>query len=168
MPEDVDLEDNLIHIRSRDGLETKTGMERKVPIHPRLAKLLKEMPERERPWFFTAAPSKKYPDGNHHISTKHLNEDFQAILKKLELPVGRDDGFTIHSLRRFFRTFAVNSGVPERAVDIWLGHLDKKTMGGVYYHLTDEQSQVFMKNIPFGEGVSAADADNQEKENEDE
>lgn len=68
-----------------------------------------------------------------------------------ELPAGRDDGFTIHSLRRFFRTTCVNAGVPERVADLWLGHNDGKSMGSIYYDLSDEDSQRFMNMVPFGE-----------------
>ncbi len=149
--EDVALDGNWIHIRSRPGFETKSGEERKVPIHPRLRRILEALPRRRSGWFFTALPSKRYPKGDHHISTRRLNEDFKKLLKKLEMPVGRDGGFTIHSLRRFFRTRAVNSGVPERVVDIWLGHRDRKSMGSVYYDLSDEESQKFMEQVQFPE-----------------
>ena len=105
-PEDVDLVANWIHIVSRDGAETKTGHSHQVPIHARLRPYLLAMSNRERPWFFTAAPSNKYPAGDHHISTKHLNEDLQKVLKRLEIPAGRDGGFTVHSLRHSFEQSA--------------------------------------------------------------
>ena len=108
---------------------------------------------------FTAEPSKRYPDGSHHINTKHLNDFFLKILTKLKIPTGRKDGFTIHSLRHFMRTFCVNAGVPERVVDLWLGHAsDRRSVQSTYYHLTDEASQQFMRKVPFGEGNPAADA----------
>ena len=44
---------------------------------------------------------------------KRLNETFLETLKSLGISTGRDDGFTIHSLRHFMRTFAVNAGIPE-------------------------------------------------------
>lgn len=50
------------------------------------------------------------------------------------------------------RTAAVNAGVPERAVDLWLGHeADKKAVQAVYYHMTAEQSQAFIQKVPFGD-----------------
>ncbi|MBN8629081.1 MAG: tyrosine-type recombinase/integrase [Planctomycetes bacterium] len=157
--EDVDLVNGWIKIVSREGKETKTGRSRKVPIHPRLHAVLSRYRKPKSGYFFTAEPSKRYPDGAHHINPKHLNEFFLKMLKKLKIPTGRVDGFTIHSLRHFMRTFAVNSGVPERAVDLWLGHAtDRRTVQSVYYHLSDEASQQFMSNIPFGEGRPAADA----------
>ncbi len=149
--DDVDLDGNWLHVVSRHGLETKTGRSRKVPIHPRLRKVLAAIPRSHRPWFFTALPSPRYPDGLHHINTKLLNEELLKVLRKLGIRAGREGGYTVHSFRHFFRTHAVNSGVPERVIDIWLGHASDKSMGSVYYALSDEESQKFMERISFDE-----------------
>ncbi|HEV3145427.1 MAG TPA: tyrosine-type recombinase/integrase [Gemmataceae bacterium] len=87
-----------------------------------------------------------------------MNEDFQKILKSLDLPAGRDAGFTLHSLRHFFETFCVNAGIPQRAVDTWLSHRSDKSIGAVYYRLNDEDSQKRMSAVPFGKNVAAAKA----------
>jgi integrase len=113
---------------------------------------------RPGPWFLTADPSPKYPKGGRRISTKKLNEDFTRLTKQLTLPVGRIDGFTIHSLRHFFETFCVNAGIPQRVIDSWLGHASDKAMAAVYYRLSDAESQAFMTKVPFGDGMPAADA----------
>jgi len=51
----------------------------------------------------------------------------------------------------FFETYCVNEGVPQRVVDAWMGHVGDKSMSAVYYHLSDEDSQKFMRNLenPF-------------------
>jgi integrase len=77
------------------------------------------------------------------------------------LPIGRDSGYTIHSLRHSFETICVNASIPQRAVDTWLGHSADKSMGAVYYRLKDEDSQAFMKRVPFGLGASVTDIDNE-------
>ncbi len=77
---------------------------------------------------------------------------------ELGMSVGRTDGFVLHSLRGFFETFAVNSRTPQRVVDAWLGHTSDKSMAAVYYALRDEESQKFMAEVPFGDGLPAADA----------
>lgn len=156
-PEDVDLRHNWIHIVSRVGGETKTRQSRKVPIHPRLRGMLETISRSNRPWFFTAEPSPRYPDGDHWISTKKLNDRFASVLKKLKLPVGRDSGFVIHSFRHSFETICINAGIPQRVVDAWLGHSDR-SMAAVYYHLSDEESQKFMHAVPFGTGAPAVSA----------
>ncbi|MDB5306932.1 MAG: integrase family protein, partial [Gemmataceae bacterium] len=116
-PEDVDLSAGWIHIRSRPGAQTKTRESRKVPIHPRLRAVLETLSLARRPWLFTAAPSKKFPDGGHHINVKRLNEQFTRLVGRLGMPVGRANGFVIHSLRHFFETFTVNAGIPQRVID---------------------------------------------------
>ena len=69
-------------------------------------------------------------------------------------------GFSIHSLRNSFETICVNAGIPQRVVDTWLGHRTDKSMASVYYKLSDEDSQMFMKKVPLGTGEPAADAGN--------
>lgn len=157
--EDVDVKANWIHIVSREGAETKTRQSRKVPIHPRLHAILDTLPRSKGPWFFVAEPSPKYPDGNHWINAKKLNDRFTSLLKKLKLPIGREKGFVIHSLRHSFETICINAGIPQRVVDAWLGHTSDRSMAAVYYHLSDEESQKFMLSVPFGAGEPAASAD---------
>ena len=156
--EDVDLRGNWIHIVSRPGAETKTRQSRKVPIHPRLRAILETLPRSNGPWFFTADPSPKYPEGNHWINAKKLNDRFTLLLKKLKLPTGRESGFVIHSLRHSFETICVNAGIPQRVVDAWLGHTSDRSMAAVYYRLSDEESQEFMLVVPFGTSAPAASA----------
>jgi integrase len=155
--EDIDLKGNWIHIVSREGAETKTGYSRKVPIHAKLKPLLEKLPK-TGPWLFTAPPSRKYPQGGHCISTKHLNEDFQKLLTITGVAAGRKTGgFSIHSLRNSFETICVNAAIPQRVVDTWLGHRTDKSMASVYYKLSDEDSQKFMLKVPLGTGAPTAD-----------
>jgi integrase len=156
-PEDMDLEGGWITINPVEGAKTKRTV--RVPIHPRLRAFLEKLPKRPRPWLFTERASRKYPDGDHWLNTKRLNEDFMKLLQKLGMPAGQEtSGFTIHSLRRFFRTFVTNAGVPREVVDSWLGHRSDRSMASVYYKLSDEVSLKFMREVPFGIGVPAADA----------
>ena len=115
--DDVDLKSGWITIASRQGAETKTRYSRKVPEHPRLGAMLKTMSKSRRPWFFVSGPSSRYPNGDHWINPKRLNEDFIKLLKKLKLPTVSDQrGFTIHSLRHFMETFCVNVGIPSASL----------------------------------------------------
>lgn len=150
---DVDLDANWIHIVSREGAETKTRESRKVPIHSRLKELLIAAKSNgKQHWYFTAGPSKRYPNGGNWINPKRVNDDFLKILKKLELPAGRKDGgFTTHSLRHFFKTYCINCGIPKPVVDVWQGHKIDMSVGAQYYKLSDEDSQQFMSRVPFPE-----------------
>jgi integrase len=155
--EDIDLKGNWIHILSREGAETKTGYSRKVPIHAKLKPYLESL-AKTGPWLFTAPPSRKYPQGGHWISTKHLNEDFLKLLMATGVAAGRKKGgFSIHSLRNSFETICVNAAIPQRVVDTWLGHRSDRSMASIYYKLSDADSQAFMLKVPLGIGKSAAD-----------
>jgi integrase len=147
--EDIDLLNAWVRVVSRPGAETKTRQSRQVPIHPVLLKLLGRVRRRNGQFFFSAARSGKYPDGDHQVSPRHLNEGFQSIAERLGMPVGRESGYTLHSLRRFFETFCVNSGAPQRAIDAWMGHSGGKSMAAVYYSLSDIDSQAMIAKIPF-------------------
>jgi integrase len=138
-----------IHIVSRPGAETKTKLSRRVPIHPVLWDLLKLSGRRKGPLYFSAPPSPKYAEGGHRLSAKHANDTFQRIARELGMPVGREAGYTLHALRRFFETFCVNSRVPQRAVDVWMGHRSDRSMAAIYYSISDSESQAMMANVPF-------------------
>ena len=156
--EDVDLEDGWIHIVSRRGYETKTRTSRKVPIHGILRPTLEAIRSRKRSWFFTAEASKKFPDGCNWISAKKVNDRFARVVTRLGMKAGRADGYVVHSLRHFFETLTVNSGIPQRVIDTWLGHSSDKSMGAIYYRLNDADSQKFMNQVPFGTAHPAARA----------
>lgn len=156
---DVDLANNWIHIESRDGAETKTRESRKVPIHPRLRAVLEGLPKQRRKWFLTQKPSKKYPNGDHWLNVKHLNEAFKTALGKLGIPAGnKESGFYIHSLRSFFKTHCVNNNIPREIIDAWQGHALGRRASDQYYQLTDAVSQEKMKSVPFGDGHVAGNA----------
>ncbi len=154
--EDVDLAGGWVHIVSRTGAETKTRESRKVPIHPRLLAVLRAYPRPRSGWFFTAEVSDKHPTRGRPLSAKRINDRLARVLERLGLPAGRESGFVAHSLRHFFETFAVNAGVPQRAVDSWLGHSSDKSMAAVYYRLLDEDSRRFMDRVPFGDPAVTA------------
>jgi integrase len=162
-PEDIDLTGRWLNIRSRVGGETKNRKSRKVPIHDRLLPTLRALPSHARPFVFSEPPSKKYPNGDHHLNVKRLNEAFQEVVKRLGFVTGRkNSGLVLHSLRHFFETIGVNAGVPQRAVDNWMGHAPDRSMASIYYKLDGDESQRFMKTVPFGEGALAADTSKKE------
>jgi integrase len=149
--EDVDFENNRLHIVSRPGFETKTGQSWKVPLHARLRSILQRVPHGKEGWFFTAQPSRKFPDGGHNISTKHVNEDLIKLLKTLDIAAGRGVGFTFHSLRSSFKTICIHAGIPREVVDVWQNHAPDRAASHVYYKLSAEESQRFMRMVPFGD-----------------
>ncbi|PQO38856.1 hypothetical protein C5Y96_03010 [Blastopirellula marina] len=153
LTEDVDLENGWIYIVSRKGRETKTGQDWKVPIHPRLRDVLLRYQPNKTGWYFTAMASEKYPDGNHHIDPDDLNDDFKATLRRVGIPDGqKSGGFTLHSLRHFFKSHAIAQGVPREYVDDWQGHTPNyKVASDAYVHVQDDDSQRWIRRIDFSE-----------------
>ena len=47
----------------------------------------------------------------------------------------------------------MNNGIPQRVIDTWLDHHSDKSMASVYYRLSDEESQSFMRRVPFSTGT---------------
>ncbi|MDB5356907.1 MAG: site-specific tyrosine recombinase XerD [Phycisphaerales bacterium] len=151
----IDLDAGWVRVVARDGWTPKTRQARKVPIHPRLAAMLGERTGEAaggngRPYFFCAPPSRRYPQGGHHMNVKELNEDLQKIAKKLGIPTGRkNDGLTLHALRHYFETQCVDSGVPQFVVDSWMGHVGQASMGRLYYGLTDKKNLSYIQSVKF-------------------
>jgi integrase len=126
-----------------------------------LLEILKEQ-RSSGPWFFRTARSGDNPEDSQPIAPRKINKQFQKAAAAMGLPVGlKDNGYTIHSLRHFFETFAVNSRIPQPVVDIWMGHQGVQSMGKVYYELADEESQRFMRDVPFSLGVGASESGHQ-------
>jgi len=48
-----------------------------------------------------------------------------------------------------WQTFCHNANIPQRVIDTWMGHTGDRSMGSVYYRLSDEDSRRFMKSVPF-------------------
>ena len=78
------------------------------------------------------------------------------------MPVGRDAGFVVHSLRHFFESFTVNASIPQRMVNTWLGHRSDRSMAAVYYRLRDDDSRSFMAKVPFSPNSSGSTVANKE------
>jgi integrase len=149
-PQDVDLKADWLRIVGRDGWVPKTRQARRVPVHPRLLDTLKAYiatltTASERLYFFS-----DMADGSRPINVRTINVELQTLANSLEIPIGRKkNGLVVHSLRHYFETQAVDSGVPQFVVDAWMGHAGQALMGRAYYGLTDAKHVGFMKLIKF-------------------
>lgn len=147
---DVDLDNNWIKIVSREGAETKTRQSRKIAIHTVLREFLEALPPHKSRWLFTVKKSKGCPAGDRWLNTNSINADLKALLKSLKIPAGRKSGgFTTHSLRSFFKSHCINSGIQKQIVDEWQGHVSMSSASDRYYQLDDEENQRWIKKVPF-------------------
>jgi integrase len=150
-PADVDLANGVIHVRRREGWGPKTeNSERTVPIHRRLLAILRAVKKPKGTSFLNAPPSRDFPVGDHAVNPREVNARFQALARQCGHAVGREQqGLTAHGLRRMFKTFCLDSGVPKPMVDAWMGHRNQKEMDFFYYD--PRKSNEWMERVPFGE-----------------
>jgi site-specific recombinase XerD len=74
----------------------------------------------------------------------------ETAARKLGLPAGQSQrGWTVHLFRHCLQSYAVNKGVPQRAVDVWFGHLGHPSTSRQYYHLGSEESLRLMQQLKF-------------------
>lgn len=137
--EDVDFKRNVLHIRPKDDWSPKTGDQRAIPMTDRVRKLLKER-RRDHRWVFTAAPSKKYPNGDHQISERRLLRSLKRLLKRLKI-----EGH-LHTFRHAFISHALSTGVPEAVVRSIVGHVDAGIIR-LYTHIADQRMQEAVRNL---------------------
>lgn len=118
---DVDLESEFIVVRSD---VSKTGKYRRLPIHPRIKKLLEVRP-RESEWVF---PFRTFPSKQWAKAIRQLKWD--------QTEVARLRKWRFHDLRHHFASQLVMKNVPLSKVGKLLGHkAPQSTMR--YAHLSD-------------------------------
>lgn len=140
---DIDLAQGIIKIQPKDAWKPKTGDQRVIPMSPRARALLSGLPRRSR-WAVTAAPSTRYPDGQHQISERRLLEYLKRVLKRLNL-TGH-----VHTFRHAFISHALTRGIPEAIVRQWVGHVDQEIIKH-YTHIADAASQAAMQRLAQAE-----------------
>ncbi|HEV3343514.1 MAG TPA: site-specific integrase [Pirellulales bacterium] len=137
--DDVDLNLGVIKIRPKDDWKPKSGDQRAIPISAEARAQLSELPQRHR-WVVTAAPSRRYPQGNHQISERRLLRYLKRVLKRVGLK-GH-----LHTFRHSFISDALVRGTPEAIVRQWVGHVDHEILKH-YTHIHDAASQAAMQRL---------------------
>lgn len=137
--DDIDLGNNVVHVRPKRGWSTKTGNYRRVPLSGRAKETFCKLPRKWK-WVVTAPASAKYPQGDRQISERRLLRVLKRLLKKLEL-----NGH-LHTFRHSFISRAVINGVPEAVIRQWVGHVDPRVLQ-LYTHIADAQSQQAMARL---------------------
>lgn len=109
--EDVDEQKQIVHIRG-----TKTQLsDRYIPLFDNLRKLLTVLPE--------------------HGALFGFQSDYVSKQFKKYSPA-----HTLHDLRHTFATRALESGVPMKVVQSWLGHSEISTTADIYSDVSREYS----------------------------
>lgn len=138
--DDIDFEDNVIHIRPKDDWRPKTKQQRTFPMSPRVHEMLFAMPRTYR-WAFVAPPSGRHPERGRQISERTLLTYLKRILKPLGL-----NGH-LHTFKHSFVTHAViDLGIERDIVRQWVGTLDDAILD-YYVHIADSVSRDAMRLI---------------------
>jgi integrase len=115
-----------------------------IPIIPAFANLLDEMRKRR-------LAEKRPIRGKILLASTCLNAIRRACLR-LNLPY-----MTQHTMRHYFATICIESGVDVPTVSKWLGHSDGGALAmQVYGHLRDEHSITAAQRVTFGAAPSVA------------
>ena len=88
-----------------------------------------------------------------------IREVIEPLTERFPSPTD-EKGFRdarLHSFRHYFCSTCANSGVPERMVMEWLGHVDSE-MVRHYYHLHDEEARRRMADLDFLGGAGGCSA----------
>lgn len=140
--QDIDFQNNRIHIRPKEGHELKNGRFRVVDIHPELRTILLEWKAK---WdHLYAKMRQRYPNSKEHqwVFVHPHNHDeranrfcgsFYQARKKAHLPK-----MTSHTLRHYFISQCVMSGIDTFTIAKWVGHRNTKMVEEVYGHLTPD------------------------------
>jgi len=162
---DLDFENGRLALTDETGRpntegrkrrELKSGRSRSFPIHPDLLEVLQGMPRVDAYVFHGPRGGRLKPDTVRRILIREVIEPLTE-----RFPSSTDEkGFRdarLHSLRHYFCSTCANSGVPERMVMEWLGHVDSE-MVRHYYHLHDEEARRRMADLDFLGGAGGCSA----------
>ena len=136
----------MIHVR-RGGSNgtTKDHDDRFVPIHPKLAQLLK-------------AHKKTTSLVFSNITERKLLKRLKKLCAECEFD--NPTQYKLHSFRHHFASMCANHRVAHRKALAWLGHSSSEMLD-LYYHLNDEDSQNAMMEL-----AKSNSSENEESPNE--
>lgn len=122
---DINFEQQRIHIQSKDDWTPKTYQIRTIPMFPAVLDILKRLPKNAK-YVFTS------PEGCKINKRNLQRRQFGKITKKLKLK-----NVTIHTLRHTFASHLVMKGVDLRTISQLLGHSNTKT-SEIYSHIAPD------------------------------
>jgi integrase/recombinase XerD len=144
--DDIDIANNVIHIRPKKGWKTKTGDIRGIPMTSRVAAVLQAQPRRFQ-WVFTVPASSRGHESGRKVSSRRLLDYLQRRLKQLKLK-GH-----LHTFRHSHVSHAIARGVAVPVLRSWIGHIDPKTLD-LYTHIASKTAQAANRAIEPTEDAS--------------
>lgn len=147
---DVDFQRSLLYVRPKEGNPLKTGKWRPVEIHPHLLTILgkwktewdevfaKREQGKEHDWVF-------FNPRKPGWRCDTFRKSFEQACRATKL-----NGITMYSMRHFFISKAIMSGIDHVTVAKWAGHSSTKMIMDVYGHLSPQFRQQQMAKFDVG------------------
>lgn len=149
--DDIDFENDRIHIRPKDGNELKNGKFRVVDMHPELKPILLAWREEwqkihDRWWHRENAESRRRGRGllpDHQwvfINPRRHGkraEGFHKAFYRARADAGLPQ-MTSHTLRHYFISNCVMSGINLFTIAKWVGHANTRMIEETYGHLNPD------------------------------
>ena len=138
--QDIDFNGGRIYVRPKEGHALKTGKFRAVEIHPALRPVLEEWKTEWQRFFADRGRGKEHDWLFYNVrkpgqGVQSLQKCFVEACKATGL---REKGVTMYSLRHYFISKAIMSGIDLFTISRWSGHGSLKMLSDVYGHLTPE------------------------------
>lgn len=139
---DVNFDLGTLRITGGEG-GTKNHQERVIPLFPSLRRLLTRICENRPP---------------AHSSDRIFKIESPRGAMGLACKRAGLDNFTVHSLRHFFASNAIEQGIHFKVIAEWLGHSDGGMLvARTYGHLRAEHSALMAERMNFEVAVPAQD-----------
>lgn len=124
---------------------TKTGRNRRIPLHPALRSILETLPRRTARVFV-------YQHARRGAGEWHPLEERVTLmaLKGLCATCGFESPqrFKLHSLRHSFCSMCARSNVPYKYALVWLGHTSSDMLD-YYFHAFDNVAEAAIRTIAY-------------------
>ena len=144
---DIDFEKSLIYVRQKEGSTLKTRAWRLVDLHPQLMPILKAWKSEWEAFFAKRGPVP--PHNWVFYNPRRPAFRCQTFRKAFETACERAGlvGVTMNSMRHFFISIALMSGVAAKTISVWAGHANTMMVDEVYTHLKDTFKQEQMAKV---------------------
>jgi len=123
----------------------KGGLRHVVHMPPVVQEIMHRRGERKG-WIFPSPyANREFPAGGGHVLMKSASSSVRRVLRAAGIV---DPNITAHSLRHYYATTLLRSGVNVRVVQEMMGHASLATTQ-IYMEVTDEEMSAAARVLPF-------------------
>lgn len=139
----VDLKNDFIRVINKQGVSTKSGKDRTLPIRKELKPVLKKWYEDQgKPKDGYVFPSATGLTQWHQMNSGSVSRTFKKFVREAGLP----ESVTLHGLRHTCATELLRKGMPINQVSTFLGHSSVEVTQ-IYEHLDETDLKKTLHSI---------------------